>query len=174
MTTAAGFVAAGGMSMADGAFDDALKLEPADFTTVNITLDGKPVMLKRYEAVYVGRPVDMATEQPARRMGAGDTGQDWFAWTTGEGQALAAQVELVNPMAYLGGESKAAAHWYIRHGMIDRDASFTVALSLAAAARDDADVKDVNFALHWMTAHSGNYDVQAAYAWLADALASAE
>lgn len=106
--------------------------------------------------------------------GADDTGMDWAAWTAGEGAALATQVRLTNPMAYLGTDAKAAPHWYIRHGMIDRDTSFAVELSLAAAARGDADVKDVNFALHWMTAHSGNYDVQTAYGWLADVLASAK
>lgn len=108
------------------------------------------------------------------RSGADDTGMDWAAWTAGEGAALATQVQLTNPMAYLGTDAKAAPHWYIRHGMIDRDTSFAVELSLAAAARGDADVKDVNFALHWMTAHSGNYDVQTAYGWLADMLASSK
>lgn len=106
--------------------------------------------------------------------GADDTGMDWAAWTAGEGAALATQVRLTNPMAYLGTDAKAAPHWYIRHGMIDRDTSFAVELSLAAAARGDADVKDVNFALHWMTAHSGNYDVQIAYGWLAEVLAAAK
>jgi hypothetical protein len=106
--------------------------------------------------------------------GADDTGMDWATWTAGEGAALATQVRLINPMAYLGTDAKAAPHWYIRHGMIDRDTASAVELSLAAAARGDADVKDVNFALHWMTAHDGNYDVQTAYGWLADVLASAE
>ncbi len=46
------------------------------------------------------------------------------------------------------------------------DGFFEVELSLAAAARGNADVKDVNFALHWMTAHNGDYDVQTAYGWL--------
>lgn len=106
--------------------------------------------------------------------GADDTGMDWATWTAGAGAALAHQVRMTNPMAYLGTDAKAAPYWYLRHGMIDRDTSFAVELALAAAARGDADVKDVNFALHWMTAHSGNYDVQTAYGWLAQVLASAK
>ncbi|EPX87447.1 hypothetical protein ruthe_00517 [Rubellimicrobium thermophilum DSM 16684] len=77
-------------------------------------------------------------------------------------------------MAYLGAEAKAAPYWYVRHGMIDRDTSLAVPLALAAAARADADVREVDFALPWMTPHSGNYDVQTAYAWLARVLAAAE
>ena len=60
-----------GAAMADGAFDAALRLDPADYSTVTVTLDGKPLALRRYEAVYVGKPVAMAAEQPARRMGPG-------------------------------------------------------------------------------------------------------
>lgn len=108
--------------------------------------------------------------------GPDDTGMDWDAWTAtaGEGAQLAAQIRLVNPMAYLGTDAKAAPYWYVRHGMIDRDTSLAVPLALAAAARADADVREVDFALPWMTPHSGNYDVQTAYAWLARVLAAAE
>jgi hypothetical protein len=97
---------------------------------------------------------------------------DWAAWTAGEGAGLLAQTRLVNPMAYLGTDAKAAPHWYIRHGMIDRDTSFAVEVALASAARTDSDVRSVDFRLPWMTAHSGNYDVQEAYAWLAGVLAA--
>ncbi len=34
-------------------------------------------------------------------------------------------------------------------------------------------MKDANFKLAWMRPHSGNYDVQEAYAWLASVLAKA-
>ena len=106
--------------------------------------------------------------------GADDTGMDWAAYTAGDGAALLAQTRLVNPLTYLGTEAKAAPYWYVRHGMIDRDTAFAVEVTLANAARMDADVKSVDFALHWMTAHSGNYDVQTAYGWLAGVLADAE
>jgi hypothetical protein len=49
-----------------------------------------------------------------------------------------------------------------------------VEVALATAARNDADVKSVDFRLPWMTPHSGDYDVQEAYAWLADVLAKAK
>lgn len=104
--------------------------------------------------------------------GADDTGKDWAAWTAGEGAALLAQTRLVNPLTYLGTEAKAATHWYVRHGMIDRDTSFAVELTLANAARMDSDVQSVDFRLPWMTPHSGNYDVQEAYGWLAKVLAT--
>lgn len=106
--------------------------------------------------------------------GADDTGMDWQAWTAGEGAAVARQVRMVNPLTYLGTEAKAAHYWYVRHGMIDRDTSFAVEITLSRAIAGDADVQEVNFALPWMTPHSGNYDVQEAYGWLAGVLATAE
>ena len=107
-------------------------------------------------------------------MGADDTGQDWATWTAGEGASLLAQTRLINPLTYLGTDAKAAPYWYIRHGMIDRDTSFPVELTLATAARGDADVKVVDFKLPWMVPHSGDYDVQEAYAWLKTVLAEAQ
>ena len=112
-----------------------------------------------------------ANEVAGDGSGADDTGQDWATYAAGEGAALAAQVRLTNPMAYLGTDAKAAPYWYIRHGMIDRDTSFAVEHSLAAAARGDSDVKSVDFHLPWMTPHSGDYDVQEAYGWLKGVLA---
>ncbi|MBA4353026.1 MAG: hypothetical protein C0427_17490 [Rhodobacter sp.] len=106
--------------------------------------------------------------------GADDTGMDWATYTAGDGAALLAQTRMVNPLTYLGTEAKAAPYWYVRHGMIDRDTAFAVEVTLANAARMDADVKSVDFGLHWMTAHSGDYDVQTAYGWLAGVLAEAE
>jgi hypothetical protein len=106
--------------------------------------------------------------------GADDMGMDWASFTAGDGAALVAQTWLINPLTYLGTDAKAAPYWYIRHGMIDRDTSFAVEIMLANAARGDADVQSVNFALPWMTPHSGNYDVQTAYRWLAEVLAAAK
>lgn len=69
----AGFlmISCGSAALAEGAFDAALTLDPAAYTTVTVTLDGAPLTLRRYEATYVGQPVAMAAEQPARRMGPG-------------------------------------------------------------------------------------------------------
>lgn len=105
--------------------------------------------------------------------GLDDTGLDFKDYTMGPGQALAEQLRLINPMNYLGSSAKAAPYWYVRHGMIDRDTAFPVELSLAAAARMDADVKSVDFRLPWMTPHSGDYDVREAYSWLSGVLSQA-
>jgi hypothetical protein len=113
-------------------------------------------------------------EVPGDGSGKDDTGMDWASFTAGDGAALLAQTRLVNPLTYLGTEAKAAPHWYIRHGMIDRDTAFTVGVTLANAARMDSDVQTVDFRLPWMTPHSGNYDVLQAYGWLADVLAAAQ
>lgn len=106
--------------------------------------------------------------------GTDDTGADWASWIAGDGAAVAEQVRLINPLTFLGTEAKAAPFWYVRHGMIDRDTSFAVEVTLSRAIAGDADVREVNFALPWMTPHSGNYDVQEAYRWLAGVLAAAE
>lgn len=106
--------------------------------------------------------------------GADDTGADWATWIKGEGATVAEQVRLINPLTYLGTDATAAPYWYVRHGMIDRDTSFAVELTLSRAIAGDADVREVNFALPWMTPHSGNYDVQEAYAWLSTVMAAAE
>ena len=106
--------------------------------------------------------------------GADDTGLDFAAYTAGEGAELARQIALLSPFTYLGTDADAAPYWYVRHGMIDRDTAFPVPVALALAAQGDDSIRDVNFALPWMTPHSGNYDVQEAYAWLADKLAEAE
>lgn len=105
--------------------------------------------------------------------GADDTGLDWQGYTQGTGAELAQQVRLINPMDYLGTSAKAAPYWYVRHGMIDRDTSFAVEVALATAARQDADVKGVDFRLPWLTSHSGDYDVKEAYSWLAEVLSAA-
>ena len=48
-----------------------------------------------------------------------------------------------------------------------------VAAALYDAILEDSSVKDAKFKLAWMRPHSGNYDVQEAYAWLAGVLAKA-
>ena len=107
--------------------------------------------------------------------GADDTGLEWDDFLqTDAGQAIAAQIKLTDPQAFLQGNADSAPYWYIRHGMIDRDTSFAVELALYRAVAGTEGVKDVNFTLPWMTPHSGNYDVQEAYGWLATVLSDAE
>lgn len=106
--------------------------------------------------------------------GVDDAGLAWTDYLkTDAGQDLAAQIRMTDPQSYLKGEADSAPYWYIRHGMIDRDTSFAVEIALYNAVRMTPAVKDVNFTLPWMTPHSGNYDVQEAYVWLAEALQEA-
>ena len=106
--------------------------------------------------------------------GSDDTGEDFAAYTAGEGAELARQIALIDPFTYLSSEADAAPYWYVRHGMIDRDTAFAVPVALTYAAKADESIRDVNFALAWMRPHSGNYDVQEAYHWLAQKLAEAQ
>lgn len=153
----------------------ALKNVPAfDRTanTGNVGTDGENSLFGTSTQAYANFSAFGWNRNEVKGDGSGpdDTGLDWAQYTLGPGEALARQVRLINPMVYLGSEAKAARYWYVRHGMIDRDTSFAVELSLAAAARMDPDVKSVDFRLPWMTPHSGDYDVREAYSWLAEVL----
>ncbi len=46
-----------------------LAFDPAAYTTLNITVDGAPMEVRRYHVVYVARPIKMAATQPPRGMG---------------------------------------------------------------------------------------------------------
>jgi hypothetical protein len=95
---------------------------------------------------------------------------------TDAGKAVAQQMQMVSPMPYLisDTEGDSAPYWYVRHGMRDRDTSFAVEVALFYAIQNDPTVKDADCALAYMQPHSGEYDVQEAYAWLAGVLAAAE
>jgi hypothetical protein len=105
--------------------------------------------------------------------GADDTGKDWASYSGGPGNKLAAQVKMVSPIPYLNSAADSAPYWYVRHGLLDRDTAFAVQVVLYAAMRNDPSIKDVNFQLAWLKPHSGNYDVQEAYAWVASVLSKA-
>lgn len=77
-----------GIALAEDSADAALRVDPSRYTQLMVTLDGKPLAVRRYEAVYVKHPVAMAAQQPARRMGPGGSP------TASDTQALA------NPLAY--------------------------------------------------------------------------
>lgn len=86
------------------------------------------------------------------------------------------QTKLINPMAYLidADDGNSAPYWYVRHGLRDRDTSFAVEAALFYAIKNDPTVEDANVGLAYIEGHSGDYDVQEAYAWLAAVLATPE
>jgi hypothetical protein len=108
-------------------------------------------------------------------VGMDDTNMDYDQFmATDAGKAVATQMQMVSPMPYLisDTEGDSAPYWYVRHGMRDRDTSFAVEVALFYAIQNDPTVKDADYALAYMQPHSGEYDVQEAYAWLAEVLAA--
>lgn len=108
--------------------------------------------------------------------GTDDTGLTWDEYLeTEEGEALAEQLRLSTALTYLlddeNGES--ADYVYIRHGMRDRDTSFTIQTVLYYAFLSDESITDVNFGFSWLQQHLGNYDVQEAFAYIDACLAEA-
>ena len=105
--------------------------------------------------------------------GADDAVLAWQGWIRHSGLPLARQLRLIDPFSYLGdkGGTRVAPYWYVRHGMIDRDTAFPVEIALSRAIAGDSAVKDLDFALPWMTTHSGDYDVLSAYRWLKKVIA---
>ena len=104
-------------------------------------------------------------------IGGDDISGDWDTYlTTDPGKIVAQQLKMVNPIPYLtsGSEGDSAPYWYVRHGMRDRDTSFAVEALLYYALINDTSIEDVDFEFAWLQPHSGNYDVQEAYEWLAD------
>lgn len=113
-------------------------------------------------------------EVQADGSGPDDTGMEWDEYIASEyGSELATQLKLINPLEYLGTDADTAPYWYVRHGMIDRDTAFAMQTLLYQAIRNDDSVQDVNFAFPYLVPHSGNYDVQEAFSWIADTLATA-
>jgi hypothetical protein len=80
--------------------------------------------------------------------------------------ADAAQVRQLNAMAYVGVKGATTAkHWRIRHGAIDRDTSLAIPVILTTAIENAG--KSVDFALPWGVGHSGDYDLDELFAWMA-------
>jgi hypothetical protein len=109
---------------------------------------------------------------PGDGSGTDDTGLTWAEYFPDS--QLQEQVKLINPIAYLiDAENGASApHWYVRHGLRDRDTSFAVEAVLFHAIQNDPTVQDANVGLAYIEGHNGDYDVQEAYAWLAGVLAA--
>lgn len=103
--------------------------------------------------------------------GTDDTGLTWADYiSSSSGEDLATQLKLINPLAYLNTDADSAPHWYIRHGMIDRDTAYAMQVALYYAVKNDPNVEDVSFKFPYLVPHSGNYDVQEAFAWIKDTL----
>ena len=98
--------------------------------------------------------------------GVDDTGLAWAQYLASSTNTLAAQLRLINPLAYLNTAADSAPYWYVRHGMVDRDTAFAMQTLLYYAIKNDPSVKDVSFKLPYLVGHSGNYDVQEAFAWI--------
>ncbi len=109
-------------------------------------------------------------------VGYDDTGMLWRHFIrTDAGKALLLQMTMINPMPYLisDADGDSAPYWYFRHGMLDRDTSFAVEVSLYYAVLNAYDVDNVNFELAWLKPHSGDYDVPEAYEWVTEAVDNA-
>jgi len=102
-------------------------------------------------------------------IGQDDTSETWTQFlATADGLNIAKQLKLISAVDYLTTTgSTAAPHWYIRHGMVDRDTAYAMQVLLYYAAKNNVNVKDVSFKLPYMIGHAGNYDVQEASAWIA-------
>lgn len=78
---------------------------------------------------------------------------------------LRQRVRLMNPMNYItDARATVAPHWYIRHGAIDRDTSFPIAINLATRLMNSG--RYVDFALPWNRPHSGDYNLDDLFRWI--------
>jgi hypothetical protein len=101
-----------------------------------------------------------------------NTGYTWAS--NPQREFLLNQSKLIHALPYIGKTDGITKHWRIRNGARDRDTSFTVAHNLSRALKADAKVKTIDYALQWDTGHAGNYDVQSAFSWIDQRLASGE
>lgn len=83
---------------------------------------------------------------------------------------MAERVRIMNPLNFIGAsESVTAPHWYIRHGARDRDTSFPVPVILATKLMNNG--YDVDFFIPWNRPHSGDYNLDDLFEWMAEVLA---
>jgi len=107
-------------------------------------------------------------------IGLDDTGLTWAHLLKKRATVVDDQVQLIDPLEYIGTSADTAPYWYVRHGTRDRDTSFTVSIALNAALAADRSVEDVNYRLAWNQPHAGNYDLPETMAWVAQSLAAAD
>ena len=83
------------------------------------------------------------------------------------------RVYLMNPMNFIGdAKATTAKHWFIRHGAADRDTGFPIPINLYTKLINKG--YDVNFALPWNRPHSGDYNLDDMFGWIAEVVKSAK
>ena len=112
-------------------------------------------------------------------VGLDDTGLTFRQYLeTGEGRHLLFQLGTASPIRYLlredGTASDICPHWYVRHGLRDRDTGFALQTVLYHALRSCDVVTHLDVAFTWLQPHCGDYDVPEAYAWLDSVLQEEE
>ncbi|ANF97085.1 subtype B tannase [Paenibacillus bovis] len=81
--------------------------------------------------------------------------------------ADATTIKLMNPMNYIGTESTdTSKNWRIRFGTKDSDTANAISAILATTLKNKGYA--VDFALPWDVPHSGDYDLQELFTWMAD------
>lgn len=58
-----------GSAHAAGVYDEKLAFHEDQYKTLNVTVNGKPMQVRRYDIVYVAKPVPMAPVQPPKGIG---------------------------------------------------------------------------------------------------------
>lgn len=82
------------------------------------------------------------------------------------GKDMVRRVAIMNPMNYIGTDkSTVTENWYIRHGAKDRDTSFLVPINLATKLQNLG--KNVDFFIPWNRPHSGDYNLDDLFRWIA-------
>ncbi len=86
--------------------------------------------------------------------------------TAAASSADPAIVKMMNPMDYIGtAGTTTSRYWRIRHGTVDSDTSLAIPVILATYLADKG--YSVDFALPWNVKHSGDYDLDENFAWIA-------
>ncbi len=74
-------------------------------------------------------------------------------------------INMMNPFNYIGSKgTPLPQNWRVRAGTADRDTSLAVSASLTAKLRNHG--AKVDYALPWDVPHSGDYDLDALFAWV--------
>jgi hypothetical protein len=85
--------------------------------------------------------------------------------TTTSTSADARVVAMMNPLNYIGRpDAGTAMHWRIRHGSKDKDTGLAIPVILATYLQNRG--FDVSLEFPWDKPHSGDYDLDALFAWM--------